>query len=249
MNNLLIAFPEKTNEERIIIAKKFYHNLLDTFIETIKCFSMSDKQFSKRISGNFELLNQLYETGQSVHLHSGHFFNYEYMNWAVARNQKYTFLCVYMPITNKAFDKIMYDMRSRYKSVMLSAFTFKTTFHQYKDSMYALGLVADQSGHPSTSYWVELFGKLTPFVTGPEKSARLYNAAMVMVSMHKIKRGHYKMHFELLTTKPKEFQRGQLTKKYVAFLEEGIRKDPPNYLWSHRRWKWEFSEDYRKLVV
>ena len=35
MKNLLIAFPERTEKERKLIAKKFYHNLIDTFIETI----------------------------------------------------------------------------------------------------------------------------------------------------------------------------------------------------------------------
>jgi len=32
MNNLLIAFPEKTKTERIQIAKQFYHNFIDSFI-------------------------------------------------------------------------------------------------------------------------------------------------------------------------------------------------------------------------
>ncbi len=39
MNNLEIAFPEKSNAERVKIAKAFYHNLLDSFIETIKLVS------------------------------------------------------------------------------------------------------------------------------------------------------------------------------------------------------------------
>ena len=33
MNNLLQAFPEKTEKERIVIAKKFYKNLFDMFLE------------------------------------------------------------------------------------------------------------------------------------------------------------------------------------------------------------------------
>ena len=41
LNNLKNAFPEKTDEERFRIAKKFYHNLVDTFIETIKMISAS----------------------------------------------------------------------------------------------------------------------------------------------------------------------------------------------------------------
>ena len=41
MKNLEIAFPEKSEKERKRIAKKFYHNLLDTFVETIKMISAS----------------------------------------------------------------------------------------------------------------------------------------------------------------------------------------------------------------
>ena len=47
MNNLLIAFPEKTEKERTRIAKDFYHNLIDSFIESIKLLSISDETFNK----------------------------------------------------------------------------------------------------------------------------------------------------------------------------------------------------------
>src|SRR5215203_4386514 len=45
--NLTIAFPNKEEEEKIEIAKKFYHNFTDTFIETIKLIS-GDKNFVDR---------------------------------------------------------------------------------------------------------------------------------------------------------------------------------------------------------
>ena len=41
MSNLELAFPEKSNAERVKIAKSFYHKLLDSFIETIKLVSAS----------------------------------------------------------------------------------------------------------------------------------------------------------------------------------------------------------------
>jgi KDO2-lipid IV(A) lauroyltransferase len=69
------------------------------------------------------------------------------------------------------------------------------------------------------------------------------------VHYYKIKRGYYKADFKLITTTPKEYKRGELTKIYVAYLEECISKEPVNYLWSHRRWKHEFKEEYRKMVV
>ncbi len=50
------------------------------------------------------------------------------------------------------------------------------------------------------------------------------------------------MEFSLLTTNPNEMKEGEITKKFISFLEDYIRKHPSNYLWSHRRWKWQFDE-------
>ncbi len=250
MSNLLIAFPEKTEKERTEIAKEFYHNFLDTFIETLKFLSLSDKAFSKRLTGNFELLSALYATGQNVQLLSGHFFNWEYMNWGLSRNSPYPLIGVYSPVSNKAFEKVMLKMRSRYNTILVSTEDFKSRFHQLAKNRYALALIADQNpGISEKSYWLPFFGKLTGFVTGSEKSARINNAAVVFAHFYKEKRGYYKVEFELFTTAPQDFSRGEITKKYVAFLENCIRKKPANYLWSHRRWKWEFKEEYRKLVI
>jgi KDO2-lipid IV(A) lauroyltransferase len=54
----------------------------------------------------------------------------------------------------------------------------------------------------------------------------------------------------LLTTEPRTLTQGEITKQMIAFIEDTIRKHPSNYLWSHRRWKWEFDEKkYGKMVV
>lgn len=249
MKNLLIAFPEKTEQERIRIAKNFYHIFLDTFFEIIKFISLSDKGFSERLSGNFHLLDSLYDTGQNVQMHSGHFFNIEYLNWGIPKQTRFPFLGVYMPVKNKAVNKIIFDMRRRYNTIMIAAGEFKTSFHNHAKGRYALGLAADQTpGSPGAGYWVRFFGKLTHFVTGPEKSARINNTAVVFVHYYRIKRGYYHADFELVTTDPKSYARGELTKMYVKYLEDSIRKKPSNYLRSHRRWKHEFKEEYRKLV-
>ncbi|HET6766788.1 MAG TPA: lipid A biosynthesis acyltransferase, partial [Chitinophagaceae bacterium] len=59
MGNLLQAFPEKTEKERIAIAKKFYKNLTDMFLETIKMISVSDRFIAKRFTANWELIRDL----------------------------------------------------------------------------------------------------------------------------------------------------------------------------------------------
>jgi KDO2-lipid IV(A) lauroyltransferase len=241
--NLLIAFPNKSNKERKQIAKEFYQKFTDSFFETIKLISMSDKSFTKRFTSNVEVLNELYATGQNVQLMAGHFFNWEFANWGVAKYGKYPLIAVYMPLSNTFFDRLILDTRKRHGSIMISATNFKNQFHKYATSgQYAMALAADQNpGNPKSAYWVPFFGHLTPFVKGPEKGAKLNNTAQVFIHFYSTKRGYYHAQFEVMTTAPNYFKDGQLTALYVKVLEEKIKQFPANYLWSHRRWRYPYD--------
>lgn len=241
--NLLIAFPEKTDTERTQIGKEFYKNFIDTFIETIKLVSISRKEFDRRLSINAEVLNNLLPTGQSAQIHSGHFFNWEFMNLGVAANSHYPFVGIFTALTNKTFNRLMLKVRGQYGTILIPSSDFRTRFRQYTDKPYSLGLVADQNPvDPTNAYWVKFFGRMTPFVKGPEKGAKNMNTAVIMADMYKIKRGFYRIDLTLLTTRPKETPDGYITKTLVNFIEESVRKRPHNYLWSHRRWKFEYDE-------
>jgi KDO2-lipid IV(A) lauroyltransferase len=250
--NLAIAFPNKSIKERSEITKAFYQQFTDSFIETIKLLSVSDKTFSKRFTSNSEVLHDLYQSGQSVQLMAGHFFNWEFANWGAAKYGKYPFIGVYMPLTNKAFNKIILDLRSRYGSILIPATSFKTIFPKYiAQGPYALALAADQNpGNPLQAYWVNFFGRPTPFVKGPEKGAKINNTAQVFANFYRTKRGFYHMQYEVMTTSPNYFKDGQLTAQFVRILEEKIKANPANYLWSHRRWRYEYDAAiHEKLLV
>ena len=250
--NLAIAFPEKSINERVRIKKEFYQQFTDTFIETIKMISMSDKTFEKRFTSNVEVLNKLYETGQSVQLMAGHFFNWEFANWGASKYGKYPFIAVFMPLSNSAFNKLIYDLRSRYGSILIPATNFRTQFHKYaSQGPYAMALAADQNpSNPLQAYWVSFFGRLTPFIKGPEKGAKLNNTAQVFAHFYRTQRGYYHLEYELMTTSPNYFNDGQLTSIFAKMLEEKVKTHPSNYLWSHRRWKYTYDAAvHEKLVV
>ena len=67
MGNLMQAFPEKTDEERKKIAKQFYLNFTDNFIEVIKLISASPSFINKHFTGDYTLCNKLYEEGRKCH--------------------------------------------------------------------------------------------------------------------------------------------------------------------------------------
>ena len=242
--NLRIAFPDKTEADREKIAKRFYRNLIDTFIEMIKLISISKKEMQKRFTSNIEVLNDLYATGQNVEVVTGHFFNWEMANLSVGMNSAYPFVVVYMPLSSKVMDRVIYKMRARFGSLLVPATEFKNNFHKHINGNYALILVADQNpGGPEKAYWVDFFSKPAPFVRGPETGAKKNNAAIIYADFYKIKRGYYRVELELVTTDPKSYEEGKLTHLLVKKVEASVRKRPDNYLWSHRRWKFEYDQE------
>ena len=248
-NNLKIAFPEKTEEERKKIAKEFYLNFTDTFVETIKMISISRKELEKRGECEIDYINELIEKGRNIHIMAGHQFNWEFANLVYATLLKIPFVGIYMPMNNQIFDKISFKFRSRYGTIMISAKDFKNKMHNVFSRQYILALAADQNpGSPANAYWLNFFGKPAPFVTGPGKGAVKNNTAVVFVGFEKVKRGYYKFHIVPITENGSSYTPEQLTISYKNALEDAIRKNPSNYLWSHRRWRHEWKEGYAEIM-
>jgi len=63
MNNLAIAFPDKALAERKKIAKEFYQQFTDTFIEVFKLISISEKELNKRFTADYRVINNVFSSG------------------------------------------------------------------------------------------------------------------------------------------------------------------------------------------
>lgn len=247
--NLLQAFPGKSQKERNKISKKFYRNFTDTFIETIKMISSSDSFIQKRIKGNWEVMNHYYESGRSIQICIGHNFNWEWANLITAKRVKYLFLAVYMPLSSKIMDRLFYKLRSRSGTILLPATKMRESFLPYRDKQYILGLAADQRpGDPAKSWWFDFLGKPAPFVQGPEKGGKAKNTIIVFAFIHKLRRGHYEIVFSVAEEDPASLSEGELTKKFVRYLEGVIREYPDMWLWSHNRWKYDWKPEYGKII-
>jgi len=253
MQNLQIAFPEKSEAELKKISKKFYHNFIDTFVETIKLLSATEKFLNKHVKGNWDMVNEVTKNGRQAQVHLGHTFNWEWANIAGAQNLLYKFLVVYMPVKSKAIDKIFYKLRERGGTSLIPATpprAFISGMAKFKKVQYMLVLAADQSpADPEKAYWLNFFGRPTGFVTGPEKGARLNNLPTFFCNITKPRRGYYDVTFTLIELEPSSTREGELTVKFARFLEDNIRRNPSMWLWSHRRWKREWTEKYRSLWI
>ncbi len=245
LDNLRLAFPLKTEAERIVIAKQFYRNLIDSFIETLKSLSASRKFLGKRVLANWEVLEPVQKSGRNCQLHLGHTFNWEWGHQVLSGFTRYQVLVVYMPITNPVFEKLMYRLRIKYGNRFIAAGNMGKYMASIGQTQYLLGLVADQSpGNLANAYWMNFFGHPTPFVSGPEKGARAGNLPVFFTSITKPRRGHYLAHIELACENPSSLPEGELTRRYAAYMEQVITKNPEMWLWSHRRWKHAWNPQY-----
>ncbi len=249
MTNLRYAFPEKTEEDLKSIAKKFYRNFIDNWIETIKLISISKQSLNKRISGNFEVFHQLYNSGKAVQVNLGHFFNWEIMTLHTGINQPYTFLTVYLPQSNKIMNRLILYVRSRWGNPQLPSTDMARAIIPWRKKQYLLALGSDQSPAPESGYWLNFMNRPAPFVKGSEKFARIQGVPVVMMTTTKPKRGHYHFDYFMLAEDPKALPDGELMRQYVRHLEENIRLQPELYLWSHRRWKHNWKDEYHALWV
>lgn len=249
--NLKIAFPEKTEAEHIAIAKKFYTNLTDTFVETLKLLSISKAEFNKRaVWRNYDEVNALAAKGLNIQLHSGHQMNWEYAARSLSRETTIPIIGVYMRINSKIFERIMIKIRTLPNIILVPVQEFRNRTAGVFKNQYSLALVADQNpGDPSNAYWLNFLGKATPIVNGPEKGAKYHNPAIVFVKFVKLRRGYYQFEHTVVSESSNHFTEGELTRMFRDYLEEVVITDPANYLWSHRRWKHAYSEKYQSRWV
>lgn len=240
LNNLELAFPEKSDLERKQIRKKFYRHLTDLIVESIKAFSISESFILKRYHyKNPELLHELYQKGKSIAFVGAHQGNWE---WSISLPLVTRFKCygAYTRIGNKYFDKAIKSSRTKFGFIGYE--TTKTVaainknFENGIQGLYLL--LSDQSPQiHKTHYWANFMGVKVPIHTGAEMLAKKFDMAVVNYSIKKVKRGYFEITFETITENPKNFKDYEVTDKYLEITERNIREQPEFYLWSHRRFK------------
>ncbi len=239
ITNLRNSFPEKSDKEINRIARKAYKNLTDIIVESIKGYTISDKEIQKRFKiKNPELLNEYFYSGQSAICVTAHYGNWEWGAIAGSLQIKHKSIAIYKPLTNKYIDAFIKRRRAENGTLLKSIQKTTETFKKYKNQTCIYILVADQS--PSAvkkAYWIDFLNQDTACLHGPEKHARNNNYPVFFLNIQRIKRGYYELTVEKLLEEPAITREGEITQKYMRRLEEIIKEKPENWLWSHKRWK------------
>jgi len=237
--NLRNSFPEKSTVEIRKIAKMFYKNLADLFVEQIKLQSIKKDQCSKRmVFKNIEKLDELHKQNKSVIGLIGHMGNWEWVGIFSRMVMPYPTFALYKPLSNKFFNDSLLKVRTRFGLQMIPSQQAMRHYVSKKDELTFTFMVADQTPIKSEiHYWTKFLNQDTAVFTGAEKIATSLGHAVVFVDLKRVKRGYYEVNISDLCDDPKNTTEHEITEKYMRLLEMSIIEQPEKWLWSHRRWK------------
>ncbi len=237
--NLQKAFPNKTAYEKKKILQQYYRHLCDLTLEFFKALTISKKQIRKRcVFNNVSLLHRLYAQKRHIILVMAHNGNWEWAGNSLMLFTKYRLCAVYKPLKNLFFDRVLYQLRSRFhrKAIPLQRI-FKTMLQNQSDLQATVFLFDQYPSNPTGAFSTEFLHQKTRFFLGPANIAKKLNYPVVYVRIDKKKRGYYTIDLSLIEENPQTSNPQNIMMACVQKLTQDIQKTPSGWLWSHKRWK------------
>ena len=237
--NLTKAFPAFDERQLREVMRRYYLGFAQMLMEIIKSVRMPAEELRRRVQVlNLEAPRALLSQGQSVLLVAAHQCNWEWMLLALSIELGYPVDAAYKPLVNEWAEREMKKVRMRFGSRLVPAKELLPDILKRRDVVRAVAMVADQE--PTTSehkYWTHFLGRDTAFYMGPEEIARVTRFPVFFIAMRRVALGHYEMEFKPLAAGGAVGPSGALTERYARLVEEQIHAAPPDWPWSHKRWK------------
>lgn len=237
--NIKNSFPKLTAKQHTAITKKYYRHLSDLVLESLKVFTISEKEIKKRmVIKNPEFILPYCKQKQSLILAGGHNNNWELFAVAIDAVIEHQAIGIYKPLQNSFFNHKMQKTRSKYGLKMIATKAVKEEFEKEKDNLNVTIFGVDQSPSLKSNCHVMTFlNQETRVAFGAEKYAKEYNYPVVYGKIDKLKRGYYSFEFSNVIENPTETIHGEITETITRLIEKDIQAQPEYWLWSHKRWK------------
>lgn len=258
--NLCDSFPEKALPEIRQIEKKFYAWFCDYIVETVKLYSMSEKELRCRMTfEGLDTVNRYMKNGESCALYLGHYCNWEWITSLPLYIENGICAQIYHPLENTDMDELLLKLRGRFgaRSIEMNE-TFRTIVSWKRGKQVNIvGYIADQvPGLHNVHCWVDFLHHDTPVFTGAERINVLTGAKVFYGDITRPKRGYYHCKFVELPVPDSGYVKFYFTRTYFKLLENTINRTPQYWLWSHNRWKRtreqfnkEYTEEERRWML
>ena len=220
-------------EEKII--SNMWKNYGMTFIEYMYLGFFRKNNSHIVIKGEKNLHNLIHNKTSAVFV-SGHFANYELMSMEITKRD-IKLATIYRPLNNFFLNPLMESLRKKYvcKNQIKKGINGVREAIEYIKKGFSIALMIDQ--RVSEGEKINLFNKLALTTTLPAQLSLKYNLPIIPVFIERTKENNFEITFHE-EIKPNEFKsKIDLTAKLNRMLEQMIKKNPYQWIWTHNRWK------------
>ena len=227
----------KSEEDRKTIIDKMWGNYGRIFAEYmfIKKFRHNSLSNNIEIIGQ-NILDEIKNSDKPVIFISGHFNNFELMAMHLEKSG-IDVAAIYRPLNNKFLNPIMEKIRKNYicKKQIKKGLSGTKEILKYFKTGTSIALMIDQ--RVSEGIICNFFNKKALTTTIPAQFVKKFNCKVVPIYIERDR----KYQFKLEIFKPIEFSKNEnietITSNLNKVLEEMIKRNPEQWIWSHSRWK------------
>ena len=236
-SNILKAFPNLSQNEINIISKNMWSNygrILSEYV-FIKDIRKSKIRNIINVDGQ-EILEKIKEDNKPVIFISGHFNNFELMAMHIEQSG-INLAAVYRPLNNIFLNFLMEKIRKKYicKNQIKKGLSGTRELIKCFKNNISVALMIDQ--RVSQGIKSNFFGQAALTTTIPAQFVKKYNCTIVPVYIER----KNNINFKITIHKPLKYKEDDtienITLKLNILLENMIRENPDQWIWSHNRWK------------
>jgi KDO2-lipid IV(A) lauroyltransferase len=244
LSNLRIAFPEKSEQERVKIYKKCWKNIGKDMLEAVKYCANGPETVKKRVEiVGKDNLDSCFAQKKGIIASSAHFGNFPLLCLRLAA-EGYPVAIIYSPLHNKVLNPMLPALQKeaglepipdmpRHRSVARSLAWLSKGGIQF--------VLNDQNPQEEAGVLVHFFGKKLPTFRGPIILAMRNRSPILPMFIIREENNHHKVIIE----KPLEMKMTGDNEKDVIdnleslnrVLEKYITEHPSFWWWIHRRFR------------
>ncbi len=242
--NLALAFPQKTDCERLQIEKAFYHHLCDMLVETVYMQRISHEELLRRFQ--WENLETVRATASNekkpVLCYFAHYGQWEWAIQSLMPDKSATTIFIYNQLHNSGVNDWILNSRTRFGIRAVNMQDVMKTVSQYCDQDNGCIIFAAADQLPKEQYvrhFHRFMGIKTKVLTGTEQLIRKFDMNVFYCRVERISRGHYTCKAKRLDVNETDSNPTDwpYTDAYFDLLQQQLHKCPELWLWSHDRWR------------
>lgn len=233
--NLIIFLKKSPLKNKNEIINNMWKNYGKTFIEYI-FLNYFRKQKSHIFIKGEENLFQIKKQNKPVIFISGHFANFELMSMEITK-KNIDLATIYRPLNNFFLNPLMEFIRRRY----VCPNQIKKGINGVRDTVkfikkkYSIALMIDQ--RVSEGEKIDFFGNLALTTTLPAQLSYKFGLDIIPVYIEREDNDNFTIEFQKRISSKDFKNKLELTLKLNKTLEEMIKKNPGQWIWTHNRWK------------